>query len=162
MKIIKKLTPLISPHITHLTTSIIRTQIYPTILKTTRISPNLKSDKPIDSIDSYRPICNLSTIDKIIQQYLKDQIMAFLDINEIIVKDHHGSRKDHSTNSALASISHTINNHYFNNMYTAIIQTDLSAAFDTVDHSILLDKLSHYGIQGPENNLMKSILSDRC
>ena len=64
MKIIKKLTPLISPHITHLTTSIIRTQIYPTILKTTCISPNLKSDKPIDSIDSYRPI---STIDKIIQ-----------------------------------------------------------------------------------------------
>ena len=46
-------------------------------------------------------------------------------------------------------------------MYTAIIQTDLSAAFDTFDHSILLDKLSHYGIQDPENNLIKSILSDR-
>ena len=44
---------------------------------------------------------------------------------------------------------------------TTILQTDLSAAFDTVDHDILLDKLQHYGIDGSENNLIRSILSDR-
>ena len=44
---------------------------------------------------------------------------------------------------------------------TAIIQTDLSSAFDTVDHDILLDKLRHYGIEGSENNLICSILTDR-
>ena len=102
----------------------------------------------MENIYSYRPIYNLSSIGKIIQQYIKNPIMAFLDINDTIVTDHHGSRKDHSTNSALASLTHTINNHYQSNKYTTIIQTDLSESFNTVDHAILLEKLRHYGIDG--------------
>ena len=42
-----------------------------------------------------------------------------------------------------------------------MIQTDLSAAFDTVDHDILLDKLQYYSIEGSENDLIRSILTDR-
>ena len=72
MAVIKKLSPKIVPHITHLITRIIITETYPDILKVTRISPNLKPDKDSYSIDSYHPICNLSVIDKIIQQYLKN------------------------------------------------------------------------------------------
>ena len=53
MNIIKKLTPLIIPHITHLLTNIIIYEKYPTILKNTRISPSLKVDKPPENIDSY-------------------------------------------------------------------------------------------------------------
>ena len=64
MRIIKKITPTLTPHLTHLLTSIIRTNTYPSILKTTRITPIHKMDKPIDNIDGYRPICNLSVIDK--------------------------------------------------------------------------------------------------
>ena len=72
MKTIKKLSPLIVPHITHLVNAIINTEIYPSNLKLSRITPILKPDKPADSIESYRPINNLSVIDKIIEQYLKD------------------------------------------------------------------------------------------
>ena len=106
MKVVKKLTPLLSPHLTHLLTQIIMTETYPDILKTTRITPTIKPDKPTDIIDSYRPICNLSVIDKILQQYIKDNIMTYLDINDIITKDNHGSRKGHSTTTALAAIQH--------------------------------------------------------
>ena len=49
--------------------------------------------------------------------------MAFLDIIDIIISDHHGSLKGHSTSSALASIHHTDNDHYFNNKCISIIRT---------------------------------------
>ena len=50
---------------------------------------------------------------------------------------------------------------YHNYKISALVQTDLSAAYDTVDHDILLKKLEYYGIQGSENNLLRSILEDR-
>ena len=62
-------------------------------------------------------------------------MLSFLDIHYIINKDHYGSSKGHSTFTALAYFHHQINNHYHNNNIVAIIQTDLSAAFDTVDTS---------------------------
>ena len=50
---------------------------------------------------------------------------------------------------------------YYNDKVSAVIQTDLSAAYDMVDHDILLQKLYHYGIEGRENNLIRSISEDR-
>ena len=117
-----------SPHLTHLMTTIIHTETYPDILKTTKITPNKKPDKPLDNIDSYRPICNLSVIDKILEQYIKDNLTTYFDIHDIITKDHHGSRKGHSTTTALAAIQPYINTHYYNDNVTTILQTDLSAA----------------------------------
>ena len=74
MKIIKKLCPLIIPHITHLVNSIIHTETYPTILKVSRISPILKPEKQSESIDSYRPINNLSAVEKIVEEFIKEQL----------------------------------------------------------------------------------------
>ena len=102
MKIIKKLCPALIPYITHLINSIITSEIYPTVLKVSRITPILKPDKPSDTINSYRPINNLAALDKIIEQFFKDQIMDFINDNNIILDDHHGSRCDHSTLTALS------------------------------------------------------------
>ena len=63
--------------------------------------------------------------------------------------------------SAMACLNHRLINNYHDGLISAVIQTDLSAAFDTVDHEILLSKLEHYGIDGKTNNLLKSFLSDR-
>ena len=65
-------------------------------------------------------------------------MMEFIEANNIILKNHHGSLKKHSTITALASINEQLNKNYYNNKFSALIQTDLSAAFDTVDHKILL------------------------
>ena len=107
---IKKLYPTLLPHITHLTNAIITTEIYPAILKVSRITPTLKPDKVSDFIDSYCPINNLTALDKIIEQYLKDQITDFINDHKIIHDNHHGSRRDHSTITALSLMQHKLIN----------------------------------------------------
>ena len=63
--------------------------------------------------------------------------------------------------SVLAYMNHTLTTNYDSNKYSMVIQTNLSAAFDTVDHNILLHKLEYYGIRGKENQILRSFLEDR-
>ena len=63
--------------------------------------------------------------------------------------------------SALACISHQLKTNYENDQISAIIQTDLSAAFDTVDHPILIEKFEHYGVRGNEAEIFRSFLKER-
>ena len=58
-------------------------------------------------------------------------------------------------------MNHKLTNNYYDNIISAVIQTDLSAAFDTVDHDILINKLEHYGLRGKISRIIKSFLSDR-
>ena len=71
------------------------------------------------------------------------------------------AEKNHSTDTALVCISYHMRKQYEDNKITATIQTDLSSAFDTIDHSILLLKLDHYGIINSENKLMESFLENQ-
>merc|ERR1712240_498642 len=68
MKTLKKIGDRINPYMVHLINSIIDTEIF----KTSRISPTLKPDKPRADIDSYRPINNLSALEKLVEQFFKD------------------------------------------------------------------------------------------
>ena len=72
-----------------------------------------------------------------------------------------GFRENHSTNHAIISIIQKIQDAIQNNKIAIGVFIDLQKAFDTVNHSILLDKLNHYGISGTSNAWFKSYLSDR-
>ena len=140
IKIYKPINSRISPHIAHLNNCIIKTEVYPKILKISRITPIKKPDKPQYNINSYRPINNLATLEKIIEQHIKLHLEAYLCTNNIIHKNHHSSRKYHGTNTAITHITNEINTHYENNAITATVATDLSAAFDTIDNTKLIEK----------------------
>ena len=75
---IKKIESRITPVMTHLVNSIIKTEKFPKILKKTRIIPILKKGKPVDEIDSYRPINNLPCVEKIVEEHMKREMEVFI------------------------------------------------------------------------------------
>ena len=103
-KITKMIPHMTSLWMTHLFNSIVRTKKYPKLLKVTRILPILKSKKLKTEKSSYRPIANLCVYDKIIQELLKRQLSSYFEGNNLILKNHHGGRKGHSTVTARAVI----------------------------------------------------------
>ena len=92
---------------------------------------------------------------------MKNNIETYFDLNNIIIDNHHGSRRFHGTNTAVTEIKNELNVQYENNKLTVTILTDLLAAFDIVDSNKLLEKLNFYGIEGVELRLMSSFLKGR-
>merc|ERR1712243_128683 len=129
MKMIKKTTTIMAPLITHLIKQIIIERKFPNIFKTDRITPKLKNGKPIYDIASYRPLNNLCTIEKIIEEYIITHLEPFLTTNKIIHDNHHGGRKGHSTTTALTQILTKSKTAKENQQITGCLITDMSKAF---------------------------------
>ena len=87
--------------------------------------------------------------------------MKHVEDNHIILPDHHGGLPGHSTVTAKAVIDYVMGKGVENDKLVILLSTDLSSAFDTVNHTILLEKLDYYGVKGVEKELIKSYLSDR-
>ena len=160
-KIIKKLTQQIAPHLCHLINSIIITEIFPDIYKISRILPLSKPGLPTDLIKNYRPINNLPTIEKIIETYLMIHINKHVEKHNILSDKHHGGRRGHSTMTALTMIYNKLLYNKENSIISTILCTDLSAAYDTVDTDILLEKLQYYGFEGKILNILRSYYENR-
>ena len=85
----------------------------------------------------------------------------FLEEFNCIYELQFGFRAKHSTNHALIDITENVKSALDNKIHACGIFVDLQKAFDTVNHKILLDKLSHYGIRGIANDWFSSYLSNR-
>ena len=85
----------------------------------------------------------------------------FLTKYNVLYEYQFGFRKGYSTNLALIDVIEKIKAAIDNNKFVCGVFLDLTKAFDTVDHDILLHKLSHYGIRGVSNRLIRSYLSNR-
>ena len=159
-KILKEITPMILPQLTKLINISILTGYIPTSLKTTRIKPLYKSGDPTD-FGNYRPISLLSSISKLLEKVVEKQLRAFLSRNNILFKNQFGFRTGHTTTQALIKLTNVIANNKINNKHTLAVFIDLKKAFDTVDHSILLHKLNHYGIEGTALKWFSNYLKNR-
>ena len=104
---------------------------------------------------------NLCTIEKVIEEYLIWHLEKYLLTNNIIHKNHHGGRKQHSTTTALNQIINDAGINNEKNKITGILITDMSKAFDTIDHFTLLTKMEYYGIRGNALELFQSYLTNR-
>ena len=110
---------------------------------------------------NYRPVALLCVLSKILEKAVAQQIVAYLENNSIFHPSHHGFRSLHSTCTALLEIHHSWLRALDQNEFVATLMLDLSAAFDVVDHSLLLEKFSIYGFDGISINWFKSYLTGR-
>ena len=138
----------------------IATGQYPDALKIAKVIPLFKKGEST-LISNYRPISLLSLLNKIFEKLLYRRLYKFLVKHNVLYKYQFGFRRGYSTTMALIEVINNIKSAIDNNKFVCGIFLDLTKAFDTVDHQILLDKLDHYGVRGQTNDLFKSYLSNR-
>ena len=139
----------------------LHTGVYPSQLKKSRVKPLFKSgDKSLFS--NYRPISLLPSLSKIFERVFFYQLLAYFTNNNILCLNQFGFRPGYSIELAsLRLVDHLITEMDRNRVPTNIY-IDLSRAFDTLNHSILLEKLEYYGIADNSLSLLHNYLTDRC
>ena len=155
---------LIAPHITKSLTLIVNqslfTGIFPEKLKIAKVIPLFKKDDKL-LMDNYRPVSLLTSISKIFEKVAHRQLTNYFTHNKLFYKSQYGFRGEHSTEFASLELVDRIIDSFENKQTPISIYMDLSKAFDTLDHKILLHKLKYYGIKGRELNWFESYLTNR-
>ena len=113
------------------------------------------------TLTSYRPISLLSCFTKILEKIVYHRVIKFLDKNSVLSPYQFGFRPGCSTVHAMIDIITNCNGNINQQLVSSILFLDLSKAFHTVDHKILLSKLEHYGMRGVVKNFFTSHLSNR-
>ena len=136
---------------------------FPTHLKSALVSPLLKkSTFNRDDIKNYRPVSNLRFLSKILEKVAASRLISHIN-NSHTSNDYQSAyTKFHSTETALLKIHNDILSSMDDGRVTALTLLDLSAAFDTLDHTILLRILGNwFGVSGKALDWFKSYLTGR-
>ena len=131
---------------------------FPDPMKLQEVIPLYKG-KSREVGSNYRPISLLLTISKILEKIVYKRVYSFLTDTNQIYQSQYGFRKRHSCEHA--ELTGEILKNIENKKLTATIFLDLSKAFDTLEHSTLLDKLEIYGIRGVPLDWFRNYLTDR-
>ena len=159
-QLIKTIKDIIAEPLTIIINQMLNTGIFPDVLKISKVIPLFKKDDK-SKFSNYRPISLLTSISKIFEKAILSQITEYLDINKIINANQYGFRKQHSTELASLQLVDFLYYKMDAKKTPLNIYLDLSKAFDTLDHNILLTKLKFYGITGMAHHLLDSYLSNR-
>ena len=152
--------PIVAETLSKLFNLSIRNGEYPDALKIAKVIPIYKKGEHTD-VNNYRPISILTHLNKIFETIICNQMKSFLDKHNIFYKYQYGFRDKHSTDHALIEIVDGIKLSIDTSKLAGGIFIDLTKAFDTVNHKILLEKLQHLGIRGVPNKLLESYLTNR-
>ena len=133
---------------------------FPDSLKVAKVVPVFKQGSHM-LCTNYRPISVLPALSKIFEKCVLNQLMFYITFHDIFAPNQYGFRSGKNTTDCLVDLLEQINKSIDNGEFAVTLFLDLSKAFDTVNHSILLSKLSYYGIIGLENLWFKSYLQQR-
>ena len=160
IRVIKQLSSVLSPALAVQFNRLISQGLFPSVLKLGKITPIYKKDNE-ELLENYRPVSTLPIFGKIFEKIIYKRLYSFLVSQGILHDSQFGFRKSHSTSHALNYSVYQIQQALKQGLHVLGIFIDLSKAFDTIDHKILLKKLEIYGIRGVPLKLLESYLSDR-
>ncbi len=158
----KKSPPALLPALTHIINTSLLTGIFPTAFNQARVTPLLK--KPTLNtflLENYRPVSLLPFIAETLERVVFNQVSLFLSQNNKLDAKQSGFRSGHSTETALLSVTEALRIAKADSKSSVLILLDLSAAFDTVNHQILLSTLSSLDITGIPLRWFESYLTGR-
>ncbi len=158
--LLKKLKNELKHPISLLINKSINSGIFPDIYKIAEVIPIHKA-KDREILNNYRPISLLPTFSKILEKILHIRLYKYLQKNNILNPSQYGFRPKHSTTDAIAELVNKVTKNFENKSYTIGTFLDLSKAFDTINHDILIHKLEHYGIRGLALKWFQNYLSNR-
>ena len=159
-KIIKLTKETLSPYLTEIINISYKTGIFPDLLKKAVVTPIFKEDDK-NEIRNYRPISILPVISKIFEKSAAGQLILYLEKNQLLSPFQHAYRKYHSTVTCLFELLNNIYEKLDNKKMVAIVSLDLSKAFDSINHKLLLQKLENLNINVDSINYIKSYLNHR-
>jgi hypothetical protein len=161
--VLKSCCPLFSELIAHLANLSFSNGVFPSKFKHASVSPILKKPNLDPTLPiNYRPISNLNNISKIIERLFLNRLHPHITSSPSFNPMQSAYRSHHSTETSLVHLLDSVYHATDEGLATLLLSLDLSAAFDTIDHPILLKRLStSFGVIGSAHNWLNSYLSDR-
>ena len=156
---LKKISHKIAPPLTCAINKSLDFGYVPKILKIGKQTPVHKAGKY--SVSNFRPITVCNAFSKILEKVVRSRLETFLKNNKILNKYQFGFRKAHSTTHAIINLFEATLDGLESKLKVGGVYLDISKAFDTVPHDILLKKLEHYGIRANALQWFESYLKDR-
>ncbi|KAG7298799.1 hypothetical protein JYU34_017232 [Plutella xylostella] len=147
MRDIKLIKDKFSPILAHFINLSVYSQAYPDLLKLSIIRPLFKGGSHYNTGD-YRPIAVLPSLNKIVERTIVNQVSKFLNNHNVITPAQFGFQQGKNTEKLLSKFANNINNYLNEQKVVAVLFIDFRKAFDTLDHSTLLNALNESGIRG--------------
>jgi len=136
--------------------------VFPAGYKDAIVIPLLKKSKlDPEALKNYRPVSNLTFLSKVLEKVVAAQLNAYLERNSLLEPCQSAYRKGHSTETALVHVHNDIVHAMGQRKVVLLVLLDLSAAFDTVSHTILINTLRELGICGTMLQWFNSYLENR-
>ena len=133
---------------------------FPQSWKTQLVHPlHKKGGKDVG--ENYRPVSHIIEVSKLVEYSVLDQVLEYFEVNNLFHSNHHGFLPNRNTATALLQIYDIWLSNAENKKISGTIFLDLSAAFDIIDHRILLSKLAAYGFSTSAISFFCSYLADR-
>ena len=158
-KVIRPIIDILTPS-TYITNSSFTEGVFPSELKIAQVLPLYKSNDPM-LFNNYRPISLLPYFSKLFERPMYNRLINFIETHKLLYQYQFCFRRNHSTFMALVILLENITTALDNTEFAVCILIDFRKAFDTVEHSILLDTLYHYGIRGNALQWFNSYLTNR-